>query len=105
MTKTKKQETLNEKIVVNTDEDKGPLDGASATVNMVKTVFTTGKDEGNADLKQHRTTAKIMASYELGVCSITADDVMYTVRIDEMMQVMLASANAYKQMINNSKKS
>lgn len=68
-----------------------------------KTIFSA---EEQGKIEQHQMTAKVMASYELGVCSITAreDNVMFTVRIDEMMQVLFASAGAYKKMIENSEK-
>ena len=90
-------------VEVNADPDDGPLDGASAVVNMVKTIFPA---EEQGKIEQHQMSAKIMASYELGVCSITAreDNVMFTVRIDEMMQVLFASAGAYKKMIENNEK-
>lgn len=93
--KTKKQEDAT-KVVVNTNPNDGPLDGASAVVNMVKTVLP--KDNG--EMQQSQQKAKITCSYELGVCSISSlnDKVMFTVRIDEMMQVLFSSAGAYKKL-------
>ena len=90
-------------VEVNADPEQGPLDGASAIVNMVKTVFH-GEENGKID--QFQMTGKIMASYELGVCSITAqeDNVMFTVRLDEIMQVLFTSAGAYKKMKENGDK-
>ncbi len=100
----KTNKALDETTVeVNADPEQGPLDGASAIVNMVKTVFP---EDDNGEVEQFQRTAKIMASYELGVCSITdkEDNVMFTVRIDEMMQVLFASAGAYKKMKESGEK-
>lgn len=93
--KTKKQEEPT-KVTVNTNPNDGPLDGASAIVNMVKTILP----DGDGEMQQSQQKAKIMCSYELGVCSVSSldDKVMFTVRIDEMMQVLFSSAGAYKKM-------
>jgi len=103
MSETKKKVELDEKVTVNTDEQQGPLDGASAVVNMVKTVFP---QEENGKMVQTALPARLMASYELGICSITSIDekVMFTVRLDEMAQVLYASAQACKKSRENGDK-
>lgn len=86
-------------VHVNTDPNAGPLDGAEATVFVAKTRF--GKDaEGKTVFKQRRMEGNLKASYSLGVVSISipGERLMLSVRIDEMMQVMFASAGAYKNM-------
>lgn len=82
-------------VTVNEDPKAGPLDGASATVAVVKTRFND-----NGSMKQRRLTGSLKASYELGVVSISVpgEKLMLIVRIDDVMQTMFASAEAYKKL-------
>lgn len=82
-------------VTVNEDPKAGPLDGASATVAVVKTRFND-----NGSMKQRRLTGSLKASYELGVVSISVpgEKLMLIVRIDDVMQTMFASAAAYKKL-------
>jgi len=88
-------------VEVNTDPEKGPLDAAEANVIIAKTLF---KKDGT--FRQDMVKANIKASYELGVVSISIpkNNVMFSARIDEVMQVMFASAEAYKKMEKDEKK-
>lgn len=81
-------------VKLNTDPAAGPLDGASAIVNVIKTRF--GK---NGEISQKKLVGGLKASYSLGVVSISipGEKLMLTVRVDEMMQVMYTSAAAYNE--------
>lgn len=91
--KKQKEVSTDTEVTVNTNPKNGPLDGASAIVNMIETVLPDGE---HSEIVQSKKKCKLMASYELGVCSITSieDNKMFTVRIDEMMQVLFHSASA-----------
>lgn len=92
----KQQERKECEVSVNKDPAQGPLDGASATVNVAKTVFA----EDGEHFSQMKLVGNVRASYELGVVSISvpSERVMLAVRLDELMQVMFASAGAYRKL-------
>ena len=94
------KEEIKESVVeVNTDKKKGPLDGASALVKLVKTSYKKGPQ--GEEFAQTIENGKINASYELGVISFTVHSkrkIMVTARIDEVMQVLFASSKAYKKL-------
>lgn len=86
-------------VTVNDDPEAGPLDGAQASVFVVRTRFS--KDENaKTRFRQRKVQGKIHASYSLGVVTlaIPGERLSLTVRLDEMMQVMFASAGANKKM-------
>ena len=92
-----KQEALKEcKVVVNTDPKNGPLDGASAKVNVARFIFN---DDGQT-FKHKVLEGNIKASYEIGTVSISVPEekIMLAVRLDEIMQVMFAAAGAYRKL-------
>ncbi len=86
-------------VTVNEDPNEGPLDGAGAEVLVARTTFCEDS-EGKPIMRQKTMDGRIKASYELGVVSISVPEegIMLTARIDEMMQVMFASAGAYKKL-------
>ena len=97
MEQQEKQEALKEcEVVVNTDPKEGPLDGASAKVNVARFVFN---DDGQS-FKHKVLEGNIKASYELGTVSISVPDekIMLAVRLDEILQVMFAAAGAYRKL-------
>ena len=80
-----KQEALKEcEVVVNTDPKNGPLDGASAKVNVARFIFN---DDGQT-FKHKVLEGNIKASYEIGTVSISVPEekIMLAVRLDEIMQ-------------------
>lgn len=92
-----KQEALKEcEVVVNTDPKNGPLDGASAKVNVARFIFN---DDGQT-FKPKVLEGNIKASYEIGTVSISVPEekIMLAVRLDEIMQVMFAAAGAYRKL-------
>ena len=92
-----KQEALKEcEVVVNTDPNNGPLDGASAKVNLARFIFN---DDGQT-FKHKVLEGNIKASYEIGTVSISVPEekIMLAVRLDEIMQVMFAAAGAYRKL-------
>ena len=92
-----KQEALKEcEVVVNTDPKNGPLDGASAKVNVARFIFN---DDGQT-FKHKVLEGNIKASYEIGTVSISVPEekIMLAVRLDEIMQVMFAAAGAYRKL-------
>ena len=92
-----KQEALKEcEVVVNTDPNNGPLDGASAKVNVARFIFN---DDGQT-FKHKVLEGNIKASYEIGTVSISVPEekIMLAVRLDEIMQVMFAAAGAYRKL-------
>lgn len=88
-------------VRLNTDPAAGPLDGAEATVKAVKTKFGS-----NGKIRQKILKSVIHASYELGVVSVSLPDenLMLSVRIDEMTQVIYTSATANKSRREQTKK-
>ncbi len=97
-----KQEAQKECVVtVNADPKEGPLDAASATVNVAKFVF----EKDGKHFSQEQLSGTIRASYELGTVSISipSERIMLAVRLDEMMQVMFASAGAYRKLAEQNK--
>lgn len=83
-------------VVVNKDPNAGPLDGARAQVNVAKTVF----DRDGEHFTQTILQGSISASYEAGTVSIFVpeENIMLAARLDEIIQVMFASAGAYKKL-------
>lgn len=97
MEQQEKQDAKKECVVeVNKDPNAGPLDGARARVNIAKTVF----DKDGEHFSQTLVNGSISASYETGTVSIYVPEekIMLVARIDELMQVMFASAGAYRKL-------
>lgn len=100
----KKKSAVENTVTVNDNPEMGPLDGANARVFLSKTVFDedAGTSE-NGDVNkftQKKVEGNIKASYELGVVSfsIPEEGLMITARLDEVMQVLFASAGAYRKL-------
>ena len=85
----------------NTDPFKGPPDGVGAVVKCAITVFDYPV-EGNAEKivsGQTDMDCKILCSFDEGVISFSMQDagLMLTVRMDELMAIMKAAADAAKE--------
>lgn len=99
-----KKITEENTVTVNDNPEMGPLDGANAKVFLSKTVFDkdagTGEDDGLNKFTQKKVEGNIKASYELGVVSfsIPEEGLMISARLDEVMQVLFASAGAYRKL-------
>lgn len=99
-----KKITAENTVTVNDNPEMGPLDGANARVFLSKTVFDkdagTVEDDGLNKFTQKKVEGNIKASYELGVVSfsIPEEGLMVTARLDEVMQVLFASAGAYRKL-------
>lgn len=91
---------LTSEIRINKDEKAGPLDMAEAEVVVAKTLLNKTSEEGKEAFEQDNCKGKIMVSYDLGIVSIVLpeENLMLSVRTDEMMQVMFASAGAFQKL-------
>lgn len=82
-----------------TDPNQGPLDGVSLDAKGVFTRFAKD-DDGKRSIEDQKVHDVIIrASYEAGVASVTIRDldVMVSVRIDELLGLLLAASTAAKE--------
>lgn len=101
----KKKSAVENTVTVNDNPEMGPLDGANARVFLSKTVFEKDDgekegDDGRNRFRQVKLEGNINASYELGIVSfsIPEEGLMISARLDEVMQVLFASAGAYRKL-------
>lgn len=100
---SKKKSAVENTVTVNDNPEMGPLDGANAKVFLSKTIFEEAASDAQEDrvdkFTQKKVEGNIKASYELGVVSfsIPEDRIMISARLDEVMQVLFASAGAYRK--------
>lgn len=89
-----------------TDGRDGPLDGVELEVNCVKTQFKNTGTTSKRIKKQSTHQGKILASYELGVVSVSIKDAgeMVSVRLDEMMFLLSEAAKASQSLRNKREK-
>ncbi len=88
-----------------TDPKMGPLDGVSLDTKGVFTRFSTNENGERGIEDQYQHDVIIRASYETGTASVTIRelDVMVTVRIDELMEILAAAASAASEQLARQK--
>jgi hypothetical protein len=91
----------------NTDPLKGPPDGVEVGVNCVVTQFDRVKEKGGSKKKSEKVIkaqavmpGRVMCAYSEGTLGITIRqiDLMVTLRIDELYEILKAAADASREL-------